>query len=177
RTPPLSSPRLVTYLPLSLHCLPTAPYSMVATSPQLSLSLSPQAAPPLRPHRRREVSHSSHSSQPLLIESVAKVPEDPLKLGLVAGRRTKADAEARELPPPDRWLWQSCVATSAPGAFLSISLVGGSHHPVRATALRPVMPMCGSCASVDGPLQVQAGAGLQEMDIEDHLRVREFVRS
>uniref|UniRef100_A0A453Q9C7 Uncharacterized protein n=1 Tax=Aegilops tauschii subsp. strangulata TaxID=200361 RepID=A0A453Q9C7_AEGTS len=153
------SPRLVTYLPLSLHCLPTAPYSMVATSPQLSLSLSPQAAPPLRPHRRREVSHSSHSSQPLLIESVAKVPEDPLKLGLVAGRRTKADAEARELPPPDRWLWQSCVATSAPGAFLSISLVGGSHHPVRATALRPVMPMCGSCASVDGPLQVQAGAG------------------
>ncbi|VAI77570.1 unnamed protein product [Triticum turgidum subsp. durum] len=136
---------------------------MVATSPQLSLS--PQTAPPVFPHRRREVPHSSHSSQPLLLKSVAEVPEDPLELGMVAGRGTKADAKARDSSPPDRRPWLSCVATSAPGSFLSISLVGGSHHPVCATALRPAMPRHDSSTPMSGPLQVQAGAGRRSIPL------------
>ncbi|XBJ00216.1 hypothetical protein VPH35_020154 [Triticum aestivum] len=123
---------------------------MAATSPQLSLP--PQAGSPLRLHRRREGSHSPHYSQPLHIESVAEVPEDLLELGMVAGRGTKADAEARDSSPSDRWPWKSCVATSAPGAFLSISFVDSSHHPVHATALHPALPRYGSSAAVAGPL-------------------------
>ncbi|XBH88155.1 hypothetical protein VPH35_075473 [Triticum aestivum] len=121
---------------------------------QAQSSLPPRAAPPLRPHRRREDSHSPHSSQPLLVESVAEVPEDPLELGMVVGCGAKADAEARDSSPSDRRAWKSCVATSAPGAFLSISPVGGSHNPL----LCPALPRYGSSAAVAGPLQVQAGA-------------------
>uniref|UniRef100_A0A8R7PC92 Uncharacterized protein n=1 Tax=Triticum urartu TaxID=4572 RepID=A0A8R7PC92_TRIUA len=71
---------------------------------------------------------------------------------MVAGRGTKADAEARDSSPSDRWPWKSCVATSTPGAFLSISLVDSSHHPVHATALRPALPRYDSSAAVAGPL-------------------------
>ncbi|KAI4964578.1 hypothetical protein ZWY2020_005404 [Hordeum vulgare] len=104
----------------------------------LSLSLPREDTPPLRAHRQHEVSHPPHSSQPLLAESVAEVSEDPFELSMVAGRGAKDDAEARDSSPLDRRPWQSCVGIYAPGAFLSISVVDGSHH--RVDGLRCALP-------------------------------------